>query len=122
MRKHTRISTYRRGGSVHGTTVQCNDKGLLFVSAASVPLPFMLTCARFAIPMRHKGGYSYRLCPLGENLTEACFQQRPLDFVGQSKFRWGGAEGRTLSFDAVTVGGDQTTPKGSMCTNHYALP
>jgi len=68
----------------------------------------------WTLQANHGGGYSYRLCPLGENLTEACFQQRPLDFVGQSKFRWGGAEGRTLSFDAVTVGGDQTTPKGSM--------
>ena len=27
------------------------------------------------------GGYSYRLCPASEPLTEACFQKHPLDFV-----------------------------------------
>lgn len=32
----------------------------------------------------HGGGYSYRLCPTPENFTdlsEACFQMHPLDFV-----------------------------------------
>eukprot|EP00911_Craspedida_sp_UC1_P002603 UC1_evm2s1927 len=29
----------------------------------------------------HGGGYSYRLCPVGEPLTEACFQKHQLDFV-----------------------------------------
>ena len=29
----------------------------------------------------HGGGYSYRLCPASEPLTEACFQKHPLDFV-----------------------------------------
>lgn len=29
----------------------------------------------------HGGGYSYRLCPAAEPLTEACFQSHPLDFV-----------------------------------------
>lgn len=29
----------------------------------------------------HGGGYSYRLCPATEPLTETCFQQHPLDFV-----------------------------------------
>ena len=28
----------------------------------------------------HGGGYSYRLCPAGEPLTEACFQRHPLPF------------------------------------------
>ena len=34
----------------------------------------------------HAGGYSYRLCRMPEggigDLTEECFQQNPLDFVG----------------------------------------
>ena len=34
----------------------------------------------------HAGGYSYRLCKMPEggigDLTEECFQQNPLDFVG----------------------------------------
>jgi len=29
----------------------------------------------------HGGGYQYRLCPVGEDLTEACFQRTPLEFV-----------------------------------------
>eukprot|EP01044_Picomonas_judraskeda_P001562 COSAG03_NODE_95_length_13149_cov_7.907969_3_plen_54_part_00 len=28
----------------------------------------------------HGGGYSYRLCPATETLTEECFKQHPLDF------------------------------------------
>lgn len=31
--------------------------------------------------------YQYRLCPATEPLTEACFQQMPLQFVGQSQIR-----------------------------------
>ena len=30
-------------------------------------------------------------------------QKHPLDFVGQSAFRWGGRGGKKLSFDAVYV-------------------
>jgi hypothetical protein len=29
----------------------------------------------------HGGGYSYRLCPATGVLSEACFQDHPLDFV-----------------------------------------
>ena len=32
------------------------------------------------IGANHGGGYAYRLCPLGEALTEACFQDHPLPF------------------------------------------
>jgi hypothetical protein len=56
------------------------------------------------------------MCPLGEELNEKCFQTYPLDFVGQSWFRWGGAEGKTSYFNATTVGGEGTTstsPAGS---------
>jgi len=35
----------------------------------------------------HGGGYSYRLCPnSGGKVTEACFQQHPLDFVGDIQY------------------------------------
>ena len=46
---------------------------------------------------------SYRLCPLGSQLDEECFNQRPLKMVGKSVLRWGGVGGRTLPFDAVDV-------------------
>ena len=32
----------------------------------------------------HGGGYSYRLCPKGDEPTEQCFQSNPLDFVGKT--------------------------------------
>lgn len=34
----------------------------------------------------HGGGYSYRLCPAGSELTEECFQKMPLDFVGNTQW------------------------------------
>ena len=33
----------------------------------------------------HGGGYSYRVCPAGEKLTEECFQKHPLDFVHEQQ-------------------------------------
>ena len=57
----------------------------------------------WTLQSNHGGGYSYRVCPAGEKLTEACFQQHPLDFVGASQFRWGGKGGHSLNFTAVTV-------------------
>jgi len=66
----------------------------------------------WTLQANHGGGYSYRLCPLGEELTEECFKKIPLDFVGPSAFRWGGRSGHTLSFDAVTVS-NGTSPDGS---------
>merc|ERR1712037_979468 len=39
----------------------------------------------------HGGGYQYRLCPLESNLTEACFQETPMAFAGNSKLMiWNG--------------------------------
>ena len=38
----------------------------------------------------HAGGYSYRLCKMPEggigDVTEECFQQTPLEFVGKVDF------------------------------------
>mmetsp|Transcript_19480 Transcript_19480/g.58033 ORF Transcript_19480/g.58033 Transcript_19480/m.58033 type:complete len:397 (+) Transcript_19480:2-1192(+) len=67
----------------------------------------------WTLQANHGGGYSYRLCPVGENLTEACFQKTPLDFVGKSSLRWGGSGGEQLFFDAVIVS-EGTSPAGSM--------
>lgn len=39
----------------------------------------------FQISNNHGGGYQYRLCPASENLTEACFQAHPLDFVTEKQ-------------------------------------
>lgn len=55
-----------------------------------------------SIRANHGGGYSFRLCPAGEALTEACFQRRPLRFVpGKQKLRW--ANGTELSINGTYV-------------------
>ena len=42
------------------------------------------------VDANHAGGYSYRLCKIQEEgiggLTEECFQQTPLDFVGDEQW------------------------------------
>jgi hypothetical protein len=61
----------------------------------------------------HGGGYSYRLCPASKNLTEECFQQHPLDFVGDSHFiQWGPDKSTRMSIPAMYTK-DGTYPKGS---------
>ena len=61
----------------------------------------------------HGGGYQYRLAKATDDLNEATFQKRPLDFVGNSSLRWGGAGGDQIWFRGGDVGGDLVTPKGS---------
>ena len=36
---------------------------------------------KWSIRANHGGGYQYRLCPAGEELTEECFMKTPLPFV-----------------------------------------
>jgi len=73
----------------------------------------------WSIRNNHGGGYSYRLCPLPEGnfteLTEACFQQHPLDFVEDEQsivF----PDGKTLKLNAsqTTFVTEGTQPAGSM--------
>jgi len=61
----------------------------------------------------HGGGYSYRLAPADEPLTEETFRKMPLDFVGPGVLRWSGDKSTQLEFNAtrVSVG---TYPLGSM--------
>jgi hypothetical protein len=62
---------------------------------------------------QHGGGYSYRLAPAGEPLTEKTFQKMPLDFVGPSILRWGGDKSTQLEFNASRTS-TGTIPAGSM--------
>ena len=62
----------------------------------------------------HGGGYQYRLCPADSPLTEACFQEMPLEFVkAQHKLLWnngslitmlGEEKGVFVSGEGVTFG------------------
>ena len=49
----------------------------------------------------HGGGYQYRLCPLESNLTEACFQQTPMPFAGDSKLMI--SDGSIIELDSVDI-------------------
>lgn len=59
--------------------------------AAAAPLPvrppLLHLCRRLLTGVwcrdgiSHGGGYQYRLCPADQELSEACFQAHPLDFV-----------------------------------------
>ena len=72
----------------------------------------------WSIRNNHGGGYSYRLCPLPAGnfteLTEACFQQHPLDFV-QSEQAIVFPNGSTLPLTEAqtTFVSEGTTPAGS---------
>jgi len=60
----------------------------------------------------HGGGYSYRLCPASEPLTEECFQKYPLDMIPE-KASLLFPDGGRLSIDPVIVT-KGTSPAGSM--------
>ena len=53
----------------------------------------------WSLTANHGGGYQYRLCPEGQNLTEECFQKMPLDFIGQQGFEW--ADGTKFWFGGI---------------------
>jgi len=57
----------------------------------------------------HGGGYQYRLCPLGSNLTEACFMRTPMEFAGNSKLSI--SDGSLIELQSVDVV-DGTLPVG----------
>jgi len=73
--------------------------------------------AAWALYANHAGGYSYRLCKVsddGSAVTEACFQNTPLNFVGeQTEIRYTDPSKPSVKIAAVTTSVG-TFPKGSM--------
>jgi len=74
----------------------------------------------WGIYANHGGGYSYRLCPADNELTENCFQQHPLTLLGDKQWlQWGHGldmNNRTeIPAVRTTVG---TVPKGSQWTRN----
>lgn len=69
----------------------------------------------WGVRYNHGGGYSYRLCPAGEPLTEACFQRTPLDFDRTKQvLKWNnGSLQFPMGDKAVFVDGNVTNPPGS---------
>lgn len=66
----------------------------------------------------HGGGYSYRLCPKSSNLTEECFQRRPLQFVGNTSWiQHSDNKSNRMAIDAVRTS-EGTNPPGSQWTKN----
>ena len=108
---------------VNTTHAKLGDKGTVVLPATppgAVWRPGQDVEVTWAIEANHAGGYAYRLCPKekegGPRLTEECFQQTPLRFVGQQGLRWNGGPdrgGSEIYFDGVYVT-EGTHPSNSM--------
>lgn len=65
----------------------------------------------WAIQANHGGGYAWRLCPAGEELTEACFQRHHLQFAGETSIvHW--VNGTEIAIPLVKTS-NGTSPAGS---------
>lgn len=77
-----------------------------------------------SVNANHGGGYAYRLCPKPgpyEQLTEECFQNGHLDFVGTKQWvQWSDDESRRFEIEAVRVD-EGTFPNGSQWTR-FPMP
>ena len=69
----------------------------------------------WGVRYNHGGGYSYRLCPANESLTEECFQRMPLDFDRSKQvLKWNdGSKTYEMGNQAIFVDGNVTFPVGS---------
>lgn len=68
----------------------------------------------WAVAANHGGGYSYRLCPAGQELTEKCFQSTPLDFVGNTQWiQFDAYDPETRAAITAHTVSEGTTPAGS---------
>lgn len=65
----------------NGTDMRQGAKGLLRTWKVGAVVD-----VAWAVIANHGGGYQYRLCPKGSEQTEACFQNMPLEFVGNESF------------------------------------
>jgi len=67
----------------------------------------------WSVHANHGGGYQYRLCPVGSDLTEECFQKNPLKFTEDvSYIQYGKNLTNRTSIPALTLSVG-TNPKGS---------
>jgi hypothetical protein len=74
--------------------------------------------AGWGIQANHGGGYSYRLCKRSNGLTEECFQEMPLGFVGEESYvQVGQNKSKRVSFKANRTSRG-TMPEGSQWTKN----
>jgi len=69
----------------------------------------------WSIAANHGGGYAVRLCPIGDEQTEECFQSHHLPFLGDSSWiKLGGSDERVeIKANRTSTG---TNPSGSQWT------
>jgi hypothetical protein len=64
----------------------------------------------WSVRANHGGGWQFRLCPLGSELTEDCFQQTPMPFARDSRMMMSNGTMLNLTSTFVSEG---TSPEGS---------
>eukprot|EP01051_Picozoa_sp_SAG22_P019108 SAG22_NODE_3423_length_1720_cov_1.367057_2_plen_209_part_00 len=69
----------------------------------------------WGIRFNHGGGYSYRLCPAGEPLTEKCFMRHHLNFTGMPSLRY--ADGKQTYFKGRCTREGTNPPGSPWCQN-----
>lgn len=90
---------------MNGTMLQPLDTGVVWNIGSEAEVTWQ-------VENNHGGGYSYRLCPADEPLTEACFQAHQLDFVQDAQGIVDTNGNLTLINGTFVTEG--TYPKGSM--------
>ena len=65
----------------------------------------------------HGGGFQWRLCPRTAKLTEACFKQHPLPFVGRQSLQFPNGTRKQL----LNRRGLRTTPMNHMRYSQHML-
>eukprot|EP01079_Euglenida_sp_SAG-EU17-18_P004565 gene4565-829_t len=104
---------YTKQGDLGSKTLPVSPTGVVWKAGSNVT-------TGWSVRANHGGGYQYRLCPLGEDLNEACFMKIPLPFAtsaGQTLF-WSNSTSRDIkdqhSFHiSGTYVSEGTLPKGS---------
>lgn len=90
---------------MHGTQLKPLDNGVTWTIGGEAEVTWQLE-------NDHGGGYSWRLCPADEPLTESCFQRHQLDFV-QDKQGIVFENGTVLPIEGTFLA-EGTFPAGSM--------
>lgn len=91
-----------------GTRLPKRNTGTVWTAGDVVEVSWSLNA-------NHGGGYYWRLCRLpedGSRVTEECFQQTTLQFVGNTTLRWNGNSSTDEEIDNVFVSAG-THPAGS---------
>ena len=86
-----------------GSTLPTQPSGAVWKAGAVVE-------ALWSVRANHGGGWQFRLCPLGEELNEACFQKTPVPFAGNSRMMM--SNGTMLELNSTFVS-EGTLPAGS---------